>query len=312
MSIITFRCHTTIHLLPLVNREQMRPGADREQQLMERINQGIRKNKDGEHLHPILEWYRRKETDKAFPARKKSILAQADGTLHPVENDNYRIEPVQELKGAWVIYDKKLSSFFVFDPAITFFQKDEKGNRLFMICEEEAFGMIDLIEMNALLIKPLKQFLGVEELLFQPLNGDYYIWTGMMTGIDGLKIRRNAYAGTWLLLQSESQVRKLRMLATIYSMDYPNLAGTDETARRLAKEEAAGQCIRCKRGILLLTEDGLIYMDDENPDNDWELTYPIYNNDHYYEMLAFAYRKQVTGEVDNYCMWKEWIDSEWT
>lgn len=312
MAIITFRCHTTIRLLPLVNREQMSPGMDREQQLMERINQGIRRNKNRQHANPILEWYRWKETHREVSAKENSVLKQAHGTLHTVENDNYRVEPVTEFEGAWVIYDKKLSSFFVFDPAITFFQKDEKGNRLFLVCEDMVCGMIDIIEMNALLLKPMKQVLGVGELVFQPINPDFYIWTGTMTGIDGLKIRRNAYAGTWLLLQSESQVKKLRMLATIYNMDYPNLVGTDEMARRLAKEEAAGQCIRSKHGILLFTEDGLIYMDDQNPDNDWELTYPIYNDDHYLELLAFAYRKQLSGEVENYCMWKAWIEKEWT
>ncbi len=60
----------------------------------------------------------------------------------------------------------------------------------------------------------------------------------MVTGIDGLKMRSNGYAGTWLLLQSESQVKKLRMLPTIYSMDYPDLVNSVELARRLAKEEA--------------------------------------------------------------------------
>ena len=94
---------------------------------------------------------------------------------------------------------------------------------------------------NALLLECLRAFTGIEELCFLPVNPDYYIWTGTVTGIDGLKMRSNGYAGTWLLLQSESQVKKLRMLATIYSMDYPNLVDSDELARRLAKEEAAGQ-----------------------------------------------------------------------
>ena len=39
-------------------------------------------------------------------------------------------------------------------------------------------------------------------------------------------------------------------------------------------------------------------MDGTNPDNDWELKYPIYENDCYYEMLRFAYRKQVSGELE--------------
>lgn len=321
MSIITFRCHTTIHLPLLVNRkekdedednEPMPKDVQREQQMSERINQGSRKNNGAQQANPVLEWYQWKEKNRQFPAKEHSIFTQAYVELCPVDNDNYRIEPIEEIEGAWGIYDKKLSSFFVFDPAITFLQKDVKTNRMFMVCADDTYGMIDIIEMNALLLDPIRQFMCVNELYFRPLDPDYYIWTGMMTGIDGLKIRHNARAGTWLLLQSESQVKKLRMLATIYNMDYPTLVPSDEVARRLAKEEAAGQCIRSKHGIVLITEDGLVYMDESNPDNDWELTYPVYNDDNYLSLLAFAYRKQVSGEVENYCMWKSWIDREWT
>lgn len=41
MPIISFRCHTTIHLAPLVNQETIHQDMDRGQQLMSRINQGI-------------------------------------------------------------------------------------------------------------------------------------------------------------------------------------------------------------------------------------------------------------------------------
>ena len=182
------------------------------------------------------------------------------------------------------------------------FDYDMKRNALF--CMEN--------EAGALLLECLRAFTGIEELCFLPVNPDYYIWTGMVTGIDGLKMRSNGYAGTWLLLQSESQVKKLRMLATIYSMDYPDLVDSVELARRLAKEEAAGQCIRSRHGIVLFTEEGLVYMDGTNPDNDWELKYPIYENDCYYEMLRFAYRKQVSGELENYCAWKAWLNRNFT
>lgn len=128
---------------------------------------------------------------------------------------------------------------------------------MLVVCEDKERGLIDVIEAGALLLECLRAFTGIEELCFLPVNPDYYIWTGMVTGIDGLKMRSNGYAGTWLLLQSESQVKKLRMLATIYSMDYPDLVDSVELARRLAKEEAAGQCIRSRHGIVLFTEEDL-------------------------------------------------------
>lgn len=310
MPIISFRCHTTIHLAPLVNREKPCMDVDRGQQLMSRINQGIRR--EIKPKNALLSWYYWKEKHVVQHAEEYSLLKMAKGMLSPVDNDNYRIEEIEELNDAWAIYDKKLNSFFAFDPAITTLQKDEAGNRVLVVCEDETHGLIDVIEAGAVLLESLRKFTGVEELSFHQVNPDYYIWTGTVTGIDGLKLRDNGCAGTWLLLQSESQVKKLRMLATIYSMDYPELVDSDELARRLAKEEAAGQCIRSKHGIVLFTEDGLVYMDGTNPDNDWELKYPIYENDCYYAMLGFAYRKQVSGELENYCTWKAWLNKDFT
>ena len=52
MSIISFRCHTTIHLAPLVNQETIHQDMDRGQQLMSRINQGI--------LRPLINDFLRK------------------------------------------------------------------------------------------------------------------------------------------------------------------------------------------------------------------------------------------------------------
>ena len=284
MSIISFRCHTTIHLAPLVNQETIHQDMDRGQQLMSRINQGILR--EIKPKNPLVEWYYWKDKHTVSDVTEHSLFKMAQGMLSPVENDNYRLEEIEELNNAWAVYDKKLNTFFAFDPAITTLQKDEKRNRVLVVCEDKERGLIDVIEAGALLLECLRAFTGIEELCFLPLNPDYYIWTGM--------------------------VKKLRMLATIYSMDYPDLVDSDELARRLAKEEAAGQCIRSRHGIVLFTEEGLVYMDGTNPDNDWELKYPIYENDCYYEMLRFAYRKQVSGELENYCAWKAWLNKDFT
>lgn len=55
MSIISFRCHTTIHLAPLVNQETIHQDMDRGQQLMSRINQGILR--EIKPKNPLVEWY---------------------------------------------------------------------------------------------------------------------------------------------------------------------------------------------------------------------------------------------------------------
>ena len=43
-----------------------------------------------------------------------SLFKMAQGMLSPVENDNYRLEEIEELNNAWAVYDKKLNTFFAF------------------------------------------------------------------------------------------------------------------------------------------------------------------------------------------------------
>ena len=151
MSIISFRCHTTIHLAPLVNQETIHQDMDRGQQLMSRINQGILR--EIKPKNPLVEWYYWKDKHTVSDVTEHSLFKMAQGMLSPVENDNYRLEEIEELNNAWAVYDKKLNTFFAFDPAITTLQKDEKRNRVLVVCEDKERGLIDVIEAGALLLE---------------------------------------------------------------------------------------------------------------------------------------------------------------
>lgn len=151
MSIISFRCHTTIHLAPLVNQETIHQDMDRGQQLMSRINQGILR--EIKPKNPLVEWYYWKDKHTVSDVTEHSLFKMAQGMLSPVENDNYRLEEIEELNNAWAVYDKKLNTFFAFDPAITTLQKDEKRNRVLVVCEDKEHGLIDVIEAGALLLE---------------------------------------------------------------------------------------------------------------------------------------------------------------
>lgn len=110
MSIISFRCHTTIHLAPLVNQETIHQDMDRGQQLMSRINQGILR--EIKPKNPLVEWYYWKDKHTVSDVTEHSLFKMAQGMLSPVENDNYRLEEIEELNNAWAVYDKKLNTFF--------------------------------------------------------------------------------------------------------------------------------------------------------------------------------------------------------
>lgn len=75
MSIISFRCHTTIHLAPLVNQETIHQDMDRGQQLMSRINQGILR--EIKPKNPLVEWYYWKDKHTVSDVTEHSLFKMA-------------------------------------------------------------------------------------------------------------------------------------------------------------------------------------------------------------------------------------------
>ena len=82
MSIISFRCHTTIHLAPLVNQETIHQDMDRGQQLMSRINQGILR--EIKPKNPLVEWYYWKDKHTVSDVTEHSLFKMAQGMLSPM------------------------------------------------------------------------------------------------------------------------------------------------------------------------------------------------------------------------------------
>ena len=81
MPIISFRCHTTIHLAPLVNQETIHQDMDRGQQLMSRINQGILR--EIKPKNPLVEWYYWKDKHTVSDVTEHSLFKMAQGMLSP-------------------------------------------------------------------------------------------------------------------------------------------------------------------------------------------------------------------------------------
>ena len=130
--------HDGESMAPLVNQETIHQDMDRGQQLMSRINQGILR--EIKPKNPLVEWYYWKDKHTVSDVTEHSLFKMAQGMLSPVENDNYRLEEIEELNNAWAVYDKKLNTFFAFDPAITTLQKDEKRNRVLVVCKTRNVG----------------------------------------------------------------------------------------------------------------------------------------------------------------------------
>jgi hypothetical protein len=81
-----------------VKQETIHQDMDRGQQLMSRINQGILR--EIKPKNPLVEWYYWTDKHTVSDVTEHSLFKMAQGMLSPVENDNYRLEEIEELNNA--------------------------------------------------------------------------------------------------------------------------------------------------------------------------------------------------------------------
>ena len=309
MSVITFRCHTTVYV-PVLEKTVNTMTPESNGLLMSGINVSIRKAQDRAERKSLLELYRiGKLPSSNWKEKKKSgLLLDAGDVMEMAENKTYRMEQLRELEGAWSIGHKMTHTFFVFHPALTTIQIAKDSGKYYLVCEDEEYGLIDLAELNDSLMELLKKFMGVKILTEQEMKPGYRFTTNKDTGISSLKIEGEEKKGTWLLVSDEKKEDRLKKLSGIYRATYPALVSSNETALWMAKEETAGQCFRTEHGILEIERDGLEYLDEKNPDISWRLEYPVYENASYPAFYGEACRKLAKGEAESRKNWEKWLD----
>ena len=137
---------------------------------------------------------------------------------------------------------------------------------------------MDVVPAGSELMETLAQFLNVDNADSIPtssLNEKYTIEVNAFTGIECLKIKGNEGGGSWLMVSDEQQMGKLRELADMYKEKYPNLIKSESVAMGFAQAEVAGQAVRTEDGIMMITCNGMNYMDDANPSRSWAVMFPI-------------------------------------
>lgn len=241
-----------------------------------------------------------------------NLKAETNQPVEKVESERYLIEPSDEISGYWRIYDKKLDKSFEFDPNNTSVQTDGNSGKNYIVATDPRGGLMDVVPAGSELMETLAQFLNVDNADSIPtssLNEKYTIEVNAFTGIECLKIKGNEGGGSWLMVSDEQQMGKLRELADMYKEKYPNLIKSESVAMGFAQAEVAGQAVRTEDGIMMITCNGMNYMDDANPSRSWAVMYPIGATHMYMEIMnAMAEGYIEAKDIKEYSKWEKYFE----
>ena len=133
MSVITFRCHTTVYV-PVLEKTDKTRIRDGSELIMTGINMSIRKIQEGEGRKSLLDLYRIGKLPYLPEKRTGGLLSDSGAVMKMAENQEYRIEQLKELEGAWSIGHKKTHTFFPFYPALTTIQIAGDSGKRYLVC----------------------------------------------------------------------------------------------------------------------------------------------------------------------------------
>lgn len=106
----------------------------------------------------------------------------------------------------------------------------------------------------------------------------------------------------------ERQTGKMEALAALYKEKYPHLVKSDGVAMGLAQAETAGQAVRTENGIMMLTQNGMRYMDDVNPSGSWAIMYPITDTHMHTEIMNAVTKEHIKGaDIEDYTKWEKYF-----
>lgn len=241
-----------------------------------------------------------------------NLKAETNQPVEKVENEWYLIEPSDEISGYWRIYDKKFDKLFEFDPNNTSVQTDGNSGKNYIVVTDPMGGLMKVMPVGNELMETLAQFLNVDNVDNIPtssLNDKYTIEVNAFTGIECLKIKGNEGGGSWLMVSDERQMGKLRELADMYKEKYPNLIKSESVAMGFAQAEVEGQAVRTEDGIMMITCNGMNYMDDANPSKSWAVMYPIGATHMYTEIMnAMAEGYIEAKDLKEYSKWEKYFE----
>lgn len=237
-----------------------------------------------------------------------NLLAQTMSGNTKAENEQYMVEKSDEIAGYWCIYDKQCNHYFTFNPMTTDLQMDEKTGSKYLIASDEHGGLVDAMSVDQSLFGVLKKFMGVKDIAANALNERYIVDKNQFTGIECLKVKGAEGNGSWLMVRGKEQLQEL---ADIYKSQYPHLVKTEGLAMGFAQAEAAGQAFRTPNGIMMISCNGMEYMDNTEASKSWAVQYPVNASNMYTEIMKAMTDGYIYGDdIEDFSKWKKYFEEK--
>ena len=237
----------------------------------------------------------------------KSISLQSKTTGDIVENERYTISLSNDISGYYRIHDKQLNKYYTIDPARTSLQTDVNTGKDYLIQSDNWGGLTDAIQMTSSLHSALKEFMGVEEISSGQLNDKYVVYKDKFSGIETMTVKGNEGSVSVMMISGKDDEKQIQELADIYREKYPNLVPSDESARALAMLEVIGHTVRTENGIMMVTSNGINYMDENDTSKSWAIIYSMNGTDVYKEIMKAIQENAVEGGIENVSGWEDWF-----
>lgn len=244
--------------------------------------------------------------------RNANLSAQSKGGVKKVENERYLIDVSDKIAGNWCIYDKESNDSFTFYPTSTSIQTDEKTGKDYIVSCYPWGGLRNVMYADDALIEGIKTFIHTDDITKSVLNDKYSIEVHPYTGIECLKVKGQEGNGSWLMMSGDQQqLDKLQELADLYKEKYPNLVKDDDLALKFyAEGEAAGNIVRTGNGIMIISCNGMQYMDNNDPSKCWGFMFSENDTDIYNEIMQAIIEGSIKGGIESVSGWEEWFQEK--
>lgn len=248
---------------------------------------------------------------KSSAPSKLNLLAQSKGEIQKVENERYVIDASDKIEGNWCIYDKESNESFAFYPISTSIQTDENTGKDYIVSCYPWGGLRNVKYADKALIEGIKTFMQTDHIEKSDLNAKYSITVHAYTGIECLKVKGQEENGSWLMMSgNKQQLDKLQELADLYQEKYPNLVNDDGLAMGLATAEAAGQIKRTENGFMIISCNGIQYMDNNDQSKGWGFMFSENDTDIYNEIMQAIIEGSIKGGLESVSGWEEWFEEK--
>lgn len=222
------------------------------------------------------------------------------------------IDVSDKIAGNWCIYDKESNDSFTFYPMSTSIQTDENTGKDYIVSCYPWGGLRNVMYADDALIEGIKTFIHTDDITKSVLNDKYSIEVHAYTGIECLKVKGQEGNGSWLMMSGDQQqLDKLQELADLYKEKYPNLVKDDDLALKFyAEGEAAGHIVRTVNGIMIVSCNGMQYIDNNDPPKCWGFMFSEKDTDIYNEIMQAIIEGSIKGGIESVSGWEEWFQEK--